>query len=345
MINRRTFLYAAAALGAASIALPGVQAQAKLEKNRVVLAVGGKSAFYHLPLTVSQQLGYFHDEGVDVEITDFAGGTRALQAVIGGTADLGAGAFEHTINLQSKGQYFQSIVLQARAPQIAVGVSTRTLGGYHGVADLRGRRIGVSAPGASTQMVASLVLSRAGLHAGDANYVGVGVAAGALAAMRSGQVDAISNIDPVMTMLEQKGDVKIVCDTRTLKDTLDLFGGPMPAACLYAPAEFVQRHPRTCQAIANAVVHGLKWLQTAGPGDIIKTVPEAYLLGDRALYLSAFDKMREAISVDGLVPAQGPKTALAALSSFDPSIQADRIDLDRTYTNRFAQRAKDRFHA
>jgi NitT/TauT family transport system substrate-binding protein len=107
----------------------------------------------------------------------------------------------------------------------------------------------------------------------------------------------------------------------------------------------VQRHPRTCQAIANAVVHGLKWLQTAGPGDIIKTVPEAYLLGDRALYLSAFDKMREAISVDGLVPAQGPKTALAALSSFDPSIQADRIDLDRTYTNRFAQRAKDRFHA
>lgn len=345
MKNRRTFLYAAAALGAASIALPGVRAQAKLEKGRVVLAVGGKSSFYHLPLTVSQQLGYFNDEGLDVEISDFAGGARALQAVIGGTADLAAGAYEHTINLQSKGQVFQSIVLQARAPQIAVGVSTRTVGAYRGVADLRGRRIGVSAPGASTHLVASLVLSRAGLHGGDAHYVGVGVAAGALSAMRSGQIDAISNIDPVMTMLEQKGDVKIVCDTRTLKGSVDLFGGPMPAACLYAPAEFVHRNPRVCQAIANAVVHGLKWLQTAGPGDIIKTVPETYLLGDRALYLSAFDKMRESISVDGLVPADGPKTALAALAGFDPAIQADKVDLDRTYTNRFALRAKDRFHA
>lgn len=345
MTNRRTFLYAAAALGAASIALPGVRAQAKLEKSRVVLAVGGKASFYHLPLAVSRQLGYFSDEGLDVEVADFAGGARALQAVIGGTADLAAGAYEHTINLQSKGQIFQSIVLQARAPQIAVGVSTRTMGAYQGVADLRGRRIGVSAPGASTHLVASLVLSRAGLHGGDANYVGVGVAAGALTAMRSGQVDAISNIDPVMTMLEQKGDMKIVCDTRTLKGAADLFGGPMPAACLYAPAEFVHRNPRVCQAIANAVVHGLKWLQTAGPGDIIKTVPEAYLLGDRALYLSAFDKMRESISVDGLVPADGPKTALAALAGFDPAIQADKVDLDRTYTNRFALRAKDRFHA
>ncbi|UST53145.1 ABC transporter substrate-binding protein [Comamonadaceae bacterium OTU4NAUVB1] len=346
MTNRRTFLHGTAAvLGAASLAMPGVRAQARLEKGRIAMAVGGKAAFYHLPLTVSQQLGYFQDEGLDVEVTDFAGGARALQAVIGGTADVGAGAYEHTINLQSKGQVFQSIVMQARAPQIAVGVSTRTLAGYRGVADLRGRKIGVSAPGASTHMVASLFLSRAGLHGADVSYVGVGVAAGALAAMRAGQIDAISNIDPVMTMLEQKGDVKILCDTRTQKGTLDLFGGPMPASCVYAPIEFVQKNPRTCQAIANAVVRGLKWLQTAGPGDIIKTVPEAYLLGDRALYLSAFDKMREAISVDGLVPPDGPRTALAALTGFDPAIQGDRVDLDKTYTNRFAQRAKDRFHA
>jgi NitT/TauT family transport system substrate-binding protein len=194
-------------------------------------------------------------------------------------------------------------------------------------------------------MVANLVLSRGGLKASDVSFIGVGVAAGALTALRSGQIDAISNTDPVMTMLEQKGDVKIISDTRTLKGTQQVFGGTMPAACLYASADFIQKNPNTCQALANAIVHGLKWLQTAGPGDIIKTVPETYLLGDRALYLSAFDKMRESISVDGLVPADGPKTALAALAGFDPAIQADKVDLDRTYTNRFALRAKDRFHA
>jgi NitT/TauT family transport system substrate-binding protein len=163
--------------------------------------------------------------------------------------------------------------------------------------------------------------------------------------MRSGQVDAMCNIDPVMTMLEQKGDIKVISDTRTLKGTQDVFGGPMPAACLYLHSDFVKQNPNTCQALANAVVHGLKWLQTAGPSDIIKTVPESYLLGDRALYLASFNKVREAISLDGVMPDDGSRTALKALASFDNSIKAEKIDLGKTYTNEFARRAKDKFKA
>jgi NitT/TauT family transport system substrate-binding protein len=344
MLNRRNFV-SASAIAAASIAVPGVHAQPKLEKTKVAISVGGKAAFYYLPLTISEQLGYFKAEGLDVEISDFAGGARALQALVGGSADVCSGAYEHTINLQAKNQYLQAIVLQGRAPQIALGVSTKNMPSYTSLADLKGKKIGVSAPGSSTNMVANLVLSRGGIKPAEVSYVGVGVAAGALTALRSGQIDAISNTDPVMTMLEQKGDVKIISDTRTLKGTQDVFGGPMPAACLYTSAEFVQKNPNTCQALANAIVHGLKWLQTAGPGDIIKTVPEAYLLGDRALYLASFDKVREAIATDGLIPSEGPKTALAALASFDTTIKADKIDLARTYTNDFARRAKDRFKA
>ncbi|HSV55178.1 MAG TPA: ABC transporter substrate-binding protein [Burkholderiaceae bacterium] len=343
-LRRRTF-GAAAAFAAASVAVPALRAQPKLEKSKIALAVGGKAAFYYLPLTISEQLGYFKAEGLDVEISDFAGGARALQAVVGGSADVCSGAYEHTINLQSKNQFFQAFVLQGRAPQIALGVSTKAMPNYKSLADLKGKKIGVSAPGSSTNMVANLVLSRAGIRASDVSYIGVGTAAGALAAMRSGQIDAMSNTDPVMTMLEQKGEVKIVSDTRTLKGTLEVFGGPMPAACLYAPAEFVQKNPNTCQALANAIVHGLKWLQTAGPGDIIKTVPEAYLLGDRALYLASFNKVREAISLDGLIPDEGPKTALKALASFEPSVKVDKIDLGKTYTNEFARKARDRFKA
>jgi NitT/TauT family transport system substrate-binding protein len=256
-----------------------------------------------------------------------------------------SGAYEHTINLQSRNQWIQSIVLMGRAPQIAMGVSVKGMPGYQGLADLRGRKIGVSAPGSSTNMVANLVLSRAGIKANEVNYVGVGTSAGALAALRSGQIDAISNTDPVMTMLEQKGDVRIVSDTRTLKGTQEVFGGPMPAACFYTHADFVRNHPNTCQALANAIVHGLKWLQTAGPSDIIKTVPESYLLGDRALYLASFNKVREAIAIDGLMPEEGARTALKALASFEPSVKPEKIDLAKTYTNDFARRAKEKFKA
>jgi len=335
-------LSSSAALG---LAAPVAGAQARLEKAKLSIAVGGKASFYYLPLTISEQLGYFKAEGLEVEISDFSGGARALQAVVGGSADVCSGAFEHTISLQSKAQFYQAFVLQGRAPQIAFGVSSKALPTYQSLADLKGKKIGVSAPGSSTNMMANLLLSRAGLKPSDVSFIGVGTAAGALAALRSGQIDAISNIDPVMTMLEQKGDVRIIADTRTLEGTVGVFGGSMPAACLYASAEFIQKHPLTCQALANAIVHGLKWLQTAGPSDILKTVPESYLLGDRALYLAAFDKVRDAFALDGVIPEDGARTALKALASFDSTIKPEKIDIAKTYTNEFAKKAKQQFKA
>ena len=107
-LSRRTFT-SAAALVAASIAAPALRAQGKLEKTKVAIAVGGKAAFYYLPLTISEQLGYFKSEGLDVEISDFAGGSKALQALVGGSADVVSGAYEHTINMQSKNQWIQAI--------------------------------------------------------------------------------------------------------------------------------------------------------------------------------------------------------------------------------------------
>jgi len=334
---RRTFLCTmlVAGIGLAASGLAGAQG---VERDKVTVAVGGKAAFYYLPLTIAEQLGYFKDEGVNVEIVDFAGGSAALRAVVGGSADVVSGAYEHTINLQSKKQYFTAFVLQGRAPQISVGVSSK-VANYRSPADLKGLKIGVTAPGSSTNMVANFVLSKANLKPTDVSFVGVGTGNGAIAAIRSGQIDAISNIDPVMTMLEQKGDVKIIADTRTLKGTEQLFGGPMPAGCLYAPEDFVKKNPKTVQAMTNAMVRALKWLQTAGPSDIIKTVPENYLLGDRALYLAAYGKVKDAISTDGLIPDEGVKNSYRAMASFIPAIKEADIDVSRTYTNEFVRKA------
>jgi len=341
LISRRIFT-SSLVLGTAA---PDLCALPQLETKKISLAVGGKAALYYLPLTISEQLGYFKAENLDVEISDFSDGPQALQALVKGSVDVCSGAFEHTINLQSKNHTYQAFVLQGRAPQIAFGISIKTLPHYKSIADLKGKKIGVSAPGALTNMMANLVLSGGGLKASDVTFIEVGTSAGALTALRSGEIDAISNIDPIMTMLEQKGEIKIISDTRTLKGTVEIFGGPMPAACLYAPLEFIRKHPNTCQALAYGIVRGLKWLQTAGPGDIIKAVPESYFLGDRALYLASFNKIRESISLDGIFPDDGPLTALKALVSLDSNIRPDRIDLAKTFTNEFAQRAKERFKA
>lgn len=341
MLNRRGF--SVAVLGGASLAFPALALQARPERTRVTIAVAGKASIYHLPLTVAEQRGYFRAEGLDVDIMDCTGASRALQAMATGTADVVSGAYEQTISQQLRGQSLQAFVLQGRTPQIAIGVSTRNLPNYQGMVDLRGKKIGVSAPGAATNMAVSMMLARAGLSPDEVSFIGVGTSAGALASVRSGQIDAISNMDPVMTQLEQQGELRIISDTRTLQGSLAVFGGPMPAACLLAPQEFVAKTPLVCQSLANGVVLALRWLRSAGHADLLKTVPESHFLGDRALYLASFIKAREAIALDGLIPSEGPDTALRVLTRCDPTLRADKVELARTYTNEFARRAKDRY--
>ena len=339
-MQRRHLLLAGTA---AIVAAPRLVRAQALEKPKATIAVGGKNLLYYLPLTIAEQRGYFKDEGLDLQIVDFAGGSRALQAVVGGSADVVSGAFEHTLNMQFKGQPMRAFVLQGRAPQIVLAVSNKTMAGYKGVADLKGKKIGVTAPGSSTNVMANFVLAQAGLKPTDVSIVGVGASQGAVAAMRAGQIDAISNLDPVITLLTRANDVRIVADTRKVSESERIFGGPMPAGCLYAPQAFLDKNPNTAQAMANAIVRANKWIQAAGPAEIIAAVPEAYLLGDRAVYIDAFLAAKGALSPDGLIPEKGAATALRALASIDDKIGAAKLDLNAVYTNELVKKANARY--
>ncbi len=341
-ISRRRFAKSLTLAGFAA-ALPALNAQGRAEKSKIIISVDGKPSFAYLPLTIADQLGFFRDEGLDVQINDYAEASAAAQALLTGAADICSGSFEKTLGLQSKNQMVKAFVLQSRTPQIAFGVSTRNLPSVASMADLRGKKVGVMALDSAASLMTYLLLAKAGVNTQDVSLMPVGSSGLALTAIRSGQIDALCSADPVMTMLEQKGDVKIISDARSLRGASELFGGSMPSACLYAPADFIQKNPNTCQALTHAIVHSLKWLQTAGPRDIIKAVPDSYLLGDRALYLASFNKIRQCISLDGLLPEDGPITALRALSRFDPGLQQAKIDVSKTYTNVFALRSKLRF--
>lgn len=336
----RVLAYLAAGVMAAAV-FPG---HAQVEKRDVHIAVGGKASLYYLPLTIAEQLGYFKDEGLNIRISDFAGGAVALRAVVGGSADVVSGAYEHTISLQSKKQIFQAFVLQGRLPQIVFGVASAKAASVKSFKDLKGLKIGVSAPGSSTHNLVKQLLTRGGLDPSkDASIVGVGLGAQAIAAIKSGQIDAISNTDPVITKLEQDHAIRVLADTRTVKGTLEVWGAQLPAGCLYAPIEFAQKNPKTAQALANAIVRADHWIAKASATDVAKVVPESYLLGDRALYLFSYDKVREAISPDGIVSDAGARATLKSLAAFDPGVKPSEIRLERTYTNEFAKKANQKF--
>jgi NitT/TauT family transport system substrate-binding protein len=340
--QRRQILVAGSA---ALLAAPALVRAQGLEKPKATLAVGGKNLLYYLPLTIAEQLGYFKAEGLDLTIVDFAGGAQALRALIGGSADVTSGAFEHTVNMQAKGQQLRAFVLQGRAPQIVLGINPKTMPTYKSPADLRGKKIGVTAPGSSTNIMVNFFLAKAGIKPGEVSFIGVGASQGAVAAMRSGEIDALSNLDPVITLLQRTGDLKIISDTRVVAEADKIFGGPMPAGCLYAQQSFIDKNPHTVQALTNAMVRADQWIQKAGPADIIKVVPEAYLLGDRAVYIEAFLAAKGALSPNGMIPDQGPETAFHALASIDPKIAAAKLDLPAVYTNEFVKRALAKYKA
>jgi NitT/TauT family transport system substrate-binding protein len=340
LTHRRRILAVLAAAASGALLAPARRARAEPGQREVRLAVGGKTTLYYLPLTLAERLGYFRDEGLEVEISDFPGGAKALQALMGHSADVVSGAFEHTIVMQTLAQKVQAFVLQGTNPGISLGIAAPLAPRYSWAKDLKGMRVGVSAPGSSTQMLVSHLLNSVGLTPDDVAIIGVGTGAQAVAAMRGGQLDAISNVDPVMMLLEKQGLIRIVAETTTAQGAKRVFGGSIPAACLYARSQYIQDNPGTVQALANAMVRSLLWLKTATPEEVASAVPPEYLLGDRALYLDAFKRVRLTYSADGLMPAGGVKMSYSVLVKHNQAVRrAPVLLLDETYTNAFAQRA------
>ncbi len=330
-------LFAALCLWLGCVAAPGHAADVAPEAREIVIAVGGQGLFYYLPLAIADQRGYFRDAGLDVEIADFPGGAKSLQALVGGSAAFAAGAFEHVLNMQAKGQAVQAVTLMARYPGMVLALPAGKGAGYRSAADLKGLKVGVTAPGSSTHMFLNHVLGGVGLGADDVAVIGVGAGASAIAAMRRGEIDALVHLDPVIHQLEAAGAIDVVLDTRTAAGATAVYGGPYHASCLYAKADYLAAHPATTQAVVTALVRALRWIAQATPEEIVDAVPPAFVGSDRAAYRAALVKNLPILSPDGRIDAAGAGRVLAALRGFEPFMRNADIDFARASTNTFVE--------
>src|SRR5882724_4438836 len=260
-------------LSAGLLALVPHTAGAQAPEKRKINVATASLGLPYLPLIIAQQRKYFAEEGLEVEIAAFSGGSKALQSLMGGSSDVASGAYSNTLTMAAKGQRLKNFVVQVRYPALTIAVSKRVADRYKSPADLKGMKIGVSAPGSSTHMIVAHLLGKGGLKSEDVSIIGVGTSAAAVAAIEQGEIDAIINSDPVMTKLETDGAIRIIAETRTRKGTEDLFGGPYPEAGLYSTAEFITKNPKTIQALTNAIVRAELWMQKATIEDIAANVP------------------------------------------------------------------------
>jgi len=326
------------AVALAGLVLAGSVNAQGLEKPKLSIGVGGKPLIYYLPLTIAERNGYFKAEGLDVEIQDFPGGAKALQALLGGSVDIVSGAYEHTISQQAKGQAIEALVLQGRYAGIVLALPKAKAAAYKGPADLNGMKIGVTAPGSSTNMFVNILLAKAGLKPDAVSIIGVGAGAGAVAIMKRGELDALSNLDPVISQLESDGSIVPVIDTRTEKGMQQVYGDAYAAGCIYAPPEFAAKYPRTAQAVVNAMLRALRFIQNSPIDQVVAAVPPEYYT-DKALYKAALEKNIATFKHDGFVSTAAGEHVAHDLLTFDPTMQGKKIDLAKTVDMKFQQKA------
>lgn len=308
---------------------------------KVTIAVGGAGCLCYLPTVLARELGEYQKAGVDVELVNFKGGSQALTAVIGGSADVVSGYYDHCVNLAAKNQALEAFVIYDRYPGLVLVVSPKHAAAINSVKDLAGKKVGVSAPGSSTDFFLKYLLSKNGVDANAVAVVGIGLDATAVAAQEQGMVEAAVMLDPAVTLLQGKyKETKILSDTRTANDTLAVFGGEYPGGALYTRSDWIAKHEKETQALTSAILATLKWIHSHSAEEIMAKMPADMVGADKDLYLAALKNTIPMYSTTGRMDPKGAQAVLDVFSQSSPEVKNAKIDLSKTYTNRFVEQAE-----
>lgn len=310
-------------------------------QSKVTIAVGGGACLCYLPTVLAKQLGEYDKAGLSVELVDLKGGSDALKAVLGGSADVVSGYFDHCVNLAAKKQELVSFVVYDRYPGEVLVVSPKHTTEISSIKDLAGKKVGVSAPGSSTDFFLKYLLKKNGVDPASVAVIGVGLGGTAVAAMEQGEIDAAVMLDPSVTVLQGgHSDLRIFSDTRTAKDTLAVFGGEYPGGALYSTAAWIAGHDKEVQALTGAILNTLDWIHGHSAEEIMAKMPPNMVGKNTALYLAALKNTIPMYSQTGKMDPKGADAVLAVFSESSPDVAKANIDVTKTYTNTFVDRAR-----
>jgi NitT/TauT family transport system substrate-binding protein len=328
----------AAWMGAALLALSAPMHGAAAADTKISLMVGGVEKQIYLPVILASRLGYFREQGLDVEVLTEPSGVDAEDELLAGAVQGVVGFYDHTIDLQAKGKLVKSVVQFSKIPGEVLLASTRHRSDIRTAADLRDRTLGVTGLGSSTNWLVRYLTTTEGLKTNEIRSLAVGAGESFIAAMDSGRIAAGMTTEPTASRLLSAGQASVLVDLRSVAGTRRGLGGLYPAACLYMRESWINAHRPAVRKLADALVKALHYLQSHDAQEIAAQVPAAYYAGDERLYVKALADGREMFTVDGRMPADGPATVLKVLQAVNPHVRSKTIDLQKTYTQEFVSR-------
>ena len=303
--------------------------------EKISIMVGGIEKIIYLPAKLAEQLGYFKDEGLNVELLSEPAGVSAEDEMLAGAVQGVVGFYDHSIDLQAKGKFVESVVQLSQAPGEVELVSAKMADQIKSPADFKGKNLGVTGLGSSTNFLTQYLAVKNGVPLGEFTSIPVGAGNTFIAAMQQSKIDAGMTTEPTISRLLKTGEAKILIDMRSVDTTRAALGGVYPAACLYMQTEWVEQHHDEAQKLANAFVKTLRYIATHSAEEIAAQMPKDYYTGDKELYVHALATGKQMFTKDGVMPTDGPPTVLTVLSTFDKTVKGKTIDLSKTYTTSF----------
>ncbi|WP_118183857.1 ABC transporter substrate-binding protein [Paraburkholderia phosphatilytica] len=304
------------------------------DASKITIMVGGITKLIYLPARLTEELGYFKDEGLDVELLSQPAGVDAENELLAGAVQGVVGFYDHTIDLQTKGKEVKAIAVLGQVPGEVEMVSTKAADTIHSMGDVKGKTLGVTGLGSSTSFLTQYLAGQHGVQTSDYTMLPVGADATFIAAIKQGRIDAGMTTEPTVSALEKTGEAKVLVDMRTVDGTKAALGGTYPAASLYVQAAWADSHKAEAAKLAHAFARTMQFIHTHSADEIAAKMPADYQK-DKTLYVSALKASLPMYTPDGKMPADGPATVLKVLSAFNPSVKGKHVDLAKTYTNDF----------
>jgi len=307
------------------------------------IMVGGLAKQIYLPSELTQQLGYFKKEGLDVTLIDEPSGASSEDATIAGQVQAGSGAYQHTIELQTLGKGLETVVQLGIAPGEAEMVASKEAGSIKSFKDLKGKNLGVTELGSGTHALSKYLLLRAGVPDTSVHFIPVGAADTFIAAIQHGTIDAGMTTEPTISRLVATGDAKVLVDLRTPAKTRKAMGSDFPFISIFMSTSYVNSHKSLVQHVVNAYVRTLHWIHTHTAAQIAAKMPPDYYAGNKALYITALKSQLAEFSPTGLMPKKGPATVLKLERATNDQVGNSPVNLSKTYTNSFVATADKKF--
>jgi NitT/TauT family transport system substrate-binding protein len=302
-------------------------------QSKVTIAVGGAGCLCYLPTVLALQLGEFKRAGLAVDLVDLKGGSDALRAVLGGSADVVSGYFDHCINLAAKKQELVAFVVYDRYPGEVLVVSPAHTGEIKSIKDLAGKKVGVTAR-FLPEISAAEKRPRSIRHLRDRRRrrrhrdCGNGTRpdrrrgdAGSVGQRAAGQPSGPAHPQRYPHPEGYAGGVR----------------RRIPGGALYSTAAWVAAHDRQVQALTQAILNTLTWIHAHSPEDIMAKMPPEMVGKNKELYLAALKNTIPMYSETGKMDPKGAEAVLAVFSQSSPDVAKANIDVGKTYTNKYVE--------